>query len=51
MSEVKRVNSKWVVNGKSYPLANNEEKLVFNKFFAMMKRDFQILKHQKQKAT
>ena len=38
--EIKRVNSKWLVNGKQYAYLSEKEKTYFDGFLNFMKQNF-----------
>jgi hypothetical protein len=40
--EIKRINSKWLINGKQYPDLSEKEKSFFDRFIIFMKESAAI---------
>jgi len=49
--EIKKVNTKWLINGKQYADLSEREKIFFDEFLIAMRINFGAEKHDKQKAS
>jgi hypothetical protein len=47
--EIKRINSKWLINGKQYPELCGTEKTFFDEFLIAMRINFEAEKHSQIK--